>query len=69
MIRVVVDRETCIGVALCRAEAPGSFVLVDGRSQALDPVHDPLESLFQAARRCPTESITVFDEEGNCIAP
>ena len=63
-VRVVVDRDRCIGSGNCVYWAPASFELDDeGLSVPADPGVDPaadvLESLGVAADGCPTRAITV----------
>jgi ferredoxin len=67
--RVVVNRETCLGFGYCVAEAPHSFELKDGKSHASVLPGDGLEPLLGAARRCPTDSIRVYDADGRPLAP
>lgn len=63
-VRVVVDRDRCIGSGNCVYWAPASFELDDeGLSVPADPGADPaadvLEALRVAADGCPTRAITV----------
>jgi ferredoxin len=64
VVRVVVDRDKCIGSGNCVYWAPGSFELDDdGTSVPADPGSHPsaevLEALQVAADGCPTRAITV----------
>ncbi len=64
VVRVVVDRDRCIGSGNCVYWAPASFELDDeGVSVPADPGPEPstdtLEALRVAADGCPTRAITV----------
>jgi ferredoxin len=64
VVRVVVDRDRCIGSGNCVYWAPTSFELDDeGLSVPADPGADPagdvVEALRVAADGCPTRAITV----------
>ena len=64
VVRVVVNRDKCIGSGNCVYWAPASFELDDeGLSVPADPGPDPaagvLEALRVAADGCPTRAITV----------
>jgi len=81
-MRVEYDRDTCIGMFQCvaewdafeRDEDAGKAVLAD--SEETDeglfvrevPEGSELDAKF-AARACPVEAITVYDDEGEQIVP
>ena len=83
-MRIEYDRDTCIGMFQCVAEwdafekdeAAGKAVLVDGEPSDDDPdtvvraVPDDaeLDAKF-AARACPVEAITVYDDDGEQLIP
>jgi ferredoxin len=69
MPRIDINLETCIGAACCRAEAPSTFDVMDNKSEVIDPNGDPLAVILEAARRCPTQSISIFDDGGNRLWP
>jgi ferredoxin len=59
-VRVVVDRDRCIGSGNCVYWAPETFELDDeGLSVPADPAVDTLAVLRVAAEGCPTRAITV----------
>lgn len=59
-VRVVVDRDRCIGSGNCVYWAPASFELDDeGLSVPADRTGDTLEALRVAAEGCPTRAISV----------
>ncbi|CCQ34195.1 ferredoxin protein [Halorhabdus tiamatea SARL4B] len=81
-MRIEFDRETCIGMFQCvveydafeRDEDAGKAVLVDGEETGdgmvtLDVAADEeLDAKF-AARTCPVDAITVYDDEGEQLVP
>ena len=69
MPRIVVNPETCIGSACCRAEAPGTFDVMDNKAEVINTNGDPLAVILEAARRCPTQSISIYDDGGNRLWP
>jgi len=69
-MRAEVDRDLCIGSAMCVATAPDVFELDDeGLSQVVDQEAGDEESLRQAAEGCPVQAVLLFDDEGNQIYP
>jgi len=81
-MRIEFDRDTCIGMFQCvaewngfeRDEDAGKAVLVDGEEveEALFarevPEDAELDAKF-AARACPVDAITVYDDEGEQVIP
>jgi len=81
-MHVEYDRDTCIGMFQCVAEwdeferdsDAGKAVLVDGEEDGEDvfvrevPESAELDAKF-AARACPVEAITVYDDDGEQIIP
>ncbi len=81
-MRVEFDRDTCIGMFQCvaewegfeRDETAGKAVLVDGTEDAPDlfvrevPPDEELDAKF-AARACPVDAITIYDDDGNQLIP
>ncbi|MDH5018794.1 ferredoxin [Halobacterium rubrum] len=82
-MRVEFDRDTCIGMFQCVAEwgdgfeedtDAGKAVLVDGEEVEEDlfavevPDGDELDAKF-AARACPVDAITVYDDDGEQLVP
>lgn len=69
-MRAEVDRDLCIGSAMCVAAAPDVFELDDeGLSRVVDQEAGDEESLRQAAEGCPVQAVLLFDDEGNQIYP
>lgn len=69
--KVIVDRAVCIGSATCVVTAPDAFELdSDGISVVkTDALKVDQETLLRAAKSCPVQAISVFDEDGNKIFP
>lgn len=64
MIKIIIDREACIGASACVAAAGKTFVLDEsGKSKVLDAQGDPLEKIRAAEAGCPTGAIQVEAEE------
>ncbi len=69
-LRLVLDREACIGAAECVAVAPAVFGLDGGRKvRLLDPRAAPARTLWRAAQRCPTDAIILEDARGEQLYP
>ena len=70
-LKVMVERDLCIGAATCIAIAPNTFVL-DSEAKAiiLNTIDkDTDEVIIDAARGCPTAAIIIEDDQGNRIFP
>jgi len=81
-MRIEFDRDTCIGMFQCvaeydafeRDEDAGKAVLADseetepGRFVREVPDDEELDAKF-AARACPVDAITVYDEDGEQLVP
>ncbi len=81
-MRIEFDRDTCIGMYQCVAEWRGfeknkdigKAVLIDGEETDPDtvvaevPENEELDAKF-AARVCPVDAITVYDDDGEQIIP
>ena len=81
-MRIEFDRDTCIGMFQCvaewdgfeRDEDAGKAVLVDGEETAEDlfvrevPEDAELDAKF-AARTCPVDAITLYDDDGEQLIP
>lgn len=65
-----VDRDLCIGSAMCVAAAPDVFELdEEGLSRVVDPDAGSDEVLRDAAEGCPVQAVILEDDEGNQIYP
>ena len=63
-LRVWVDRQVCVGNAMCEAIAPKVFRLNENRqSEAVDPAGDTEAKIVEAAENCPVSAIFVEDAE------
>jgi ferredoxin len=64
-IRIVIDRERCVGSGNCLYWAPGTFDLGDdGISMVVDPLGDDHERIRVAVEGCPTRAISIEDQDG-----
>jgi ferredoxin len=69
-LRARIDRTLCVGFGDCITEAPEAFALDENDVVVfLSPESvNPLQ-LIRACASCPVDAITVWDEEGNILAP
>jgi ferredoxin len=70
-LRVAIDAAKCTGEGICVGIAPGVFDLnEDGLAEVVDPEGADQNTIVEAAASCPTDAITVVDEEsGKQLAP
>lgn len=70
-MKIVVDRNLCIGAAPCVAVAGGVFQLDDeGKAIVINPKGEDDEKILLAAEACPVKAIFLYDEEtGKQIYP
>jgi ferredoxin len=62
--KVSVDKNACIGSAMCVAVAPGRFVLDEQqRSSPVEAETDPDEAVRDAAASCPSEAISLVNAD------
>jgi len=60
--RISVDKDLCIGSAMCVAIAPGRFALDERqRSGPVEAEIEPDELVRDAAASCPSEAISLVD--------
>ena len=63
-LKVWVDKQVCVGNAMCESIAPKVFRLDDNRqSEVVDPNGDTVEKILEAAENCPVSAIFVEDAE------
>jgi ferredoxin len=68
--RITVDREACIGSAVCAGTLPNRFKIVGDKSVPTEPEIDPDDDVLAAAESCPMEAILVVDTAtGAVLAP
>ena len=68
--RIKIDRSACTGYAECVGIAPEVFRLGDDNvSVVLDPEGTDDEAVLDAARACPVDAITLFDEFQDQVWP
>jgi ferredoxin len=64
-LRIVIDRERCVGSGNCLYWAPGTFDLDDdGVSVVVHPDGDDEDRIRVAAEGCPTRAISLEDRSG-----
>lgn len=69
-LRVVIDRDQCVGFGDCVKEAPEGFTLDDETIAVfVTPENVERERLLRACDACPVDAITVYDERGKQIVP
>ena len=69
-LRVVIDRDQCVGFGDCVKEAPEGFTLDDETIAVfVTPANVERERLLRACDACPVDAITVYDERGKQIVP
>ena len=69
-LRVVIDRDQCVGFGDCVREAPEGFELDDATVAVFaNPEAVERERLLRACDACPVDAITVYDETGKQIVP
>jgi ferredoxin len=69
-LRVVIDRDQCVGFGDCMKEAPEGFALDDDTVAVfVSPEAVERERLLRACDACPVDAITVWDETGRQIVP
>jgi ferredoxin len=69
-LRIVIDRDQCVGFGDCVKEAPEGFKL-DEETVAVFVAPEAVERerLLRACDACPVDAITVYDESGAQIVP
>jgi len=68
--RIKIDRSLCIGYAECVGLAPEVFRLGDDNvSVVIDPEGTDDDMILDAARACPVDAITLFDEFEDQVWP
>ena len=69
-LRIVIDRDQCVGFGDCVKEAPEGFKLDDDTVAIfVRPEAVERERLLRACDACPVDAISVYDESGMQIVP
>lgn len=69
-MRIKIDREACVGQGDCAVYAKGVFQVADDNiAIVLDPTAASAEDIIEAARMCPSQCISLWDDEGNKVYP
>ena len=70
MLKIIVDRDLCIGAASCVAVSAATYKLDDeNKAVVIDPNAASDEELITAAKSCPTKAIIIIDKEEKQIYP
>lgn len=69
-LRIVIDRDQCVGFGECVKEAPEGFRLDDETVVAFArPEAVERDRLLRACAACPVDAITVYDAAGRQLVP
>jgi ferredoxin len=69
-LRVCIDRTLCVGFGDCVAASPEAFALgTDDVVVFLSPESVNPSQLIRACESCPVDALTVWDVDGNMLAP
>jgi len=69
-LRIVIDRDQCVGFGDCVKEAPEGFTMDDDTVVVFgNPASVERERLLRACDACPVDAITVYDGDGRQIVP
>jgi ferredoxin len=69
-LRIVIDRDQCVGFGDCVKEAPEGFKLDDETVAVfVAPEAVERERLLRACDACPVDAISVWDSDGRQVVP
>jgi ferredoxin len=69
-LRVCIDRTLCVGFGDCVTASPEAFALdADDVVIFLSPESVNPSQLIRACASCPVDALTVWDADGNMLAP
>ncbi|MDD5702472.1 MAG: ferredoxin [Dehalococcoidales bacterium] len=69
-MKVIVDRDLCVGIGNCVAVAPSVFKLdEENKAKVLDISSASEDKIMSAAESCPVNAIIVEDDQGNQLYP
>lgn len=69
-LRIMIDRDLCVGFGDCVEQAPGAFQLdSEGLAVFTEPEGVDPATLLAASDACPVDAITVFDATGKQLVP
>lgn len=69
-LRIIIDRDLCVGFGDCVTEAPEAFELdADDVAVFVRPGDLSRERLLKACASCPVDALTVTDGDGRQLVP
>ena len=69
-LKVMIDRDLCIGLGNCVAVAPTVFKLdKSNKAVVLKPESVDEDTLMNAAESCPENAVIIEDDDGNQLYP
>ena len=69
-MKVIIDRNLCIGISNCVAIAPTVFRLdAEGKAIVRDTSSVDENTILEAAKSCPVVAITIEDDAGHQLYP
>lgn len=69
-VKIVADKEACVGAAACVGVAPEVFQLDEAfKVEIIDPEGADEDMILQAAEACPVQAIALFDDDGKQVFP
>jgi ferredoxin len=69
-VRIVIDRDRCVGSGNCLYWAPATFDLGDdGVALVVDPEGDDEDRIRDAVEGCPTRALSIEDGSGRAAPP
>ena len=61
-LRIVIDRDRCMGSGVCSFHAPATFDLDDACKAVVVGINDDDDAIRNAAESCPQRAITLHED-------
>ncbi|MCX6785376.1 MAG: ferredoxin [Candidatus Komeilibacteria bacterium] len=69
-MKIKINKDKCIGCGTCAALAPNTFALSeDYKANVINQTGDNEETIWLAAKSCPTGAIELEDDNGQKLWP